>query len=226
MEPLNGAALRMVGVRLARAGREVLRDVTLTVAPGEVCVLMGPSGAGKSTILRIAVALEPFDAGAVQVGAATLRPGALPRESALRALRAAAGMVFQQHALFAHLTALENVTLAPVHAGGLDVAEATARARQLLASLDVAHRADALPHELSGGEAQRVAIARALARDPQLLLLDEPTAALDAERRAALAATLRALAKEGRALLLTTHDRGFAEEVADRVLELREGRTA
>lgn len=216
--------LSIDGLCLARAGREVLRGVALDVRVGEVCALMGASGAGKSTILRVAVALEPFDAGRVEIGGVTLAPGPLPRESALRALRTRAGLVFQQHALFAHLTAVENVMLAPVHAAGVAIDAARRTALELLTSLGVAHRTDALPHQLSGGEAQRVAIARVLARDPQLLLMDEPTAALDPERRASLAETLRTLAASGRGILLTTHDVEFAGRVADRVVTLESGR--
>jgi ABC-type polar amino acid transport system ATPase subunit len=219
----RGQVLTIDDLRLARSGREVLRGVSLAVRAGEVCALMGASGAGKSTILRVAVALEPFDAGRVEIGGVTLTPGPLPRESALRALRERAGLVFQQHALFAHLTAIENVMLAPVHAAGVAPDVARKQSLALLTALGVAHRADAFPHQLSGGESQRVAIARVLARDPQLLLLDEPTAALDPARRMAFADTLRGLAREGRAILLTTHDDGFAARVADRVLRVDRG---
>lgn len=222
--PARERVLAVDGLRLSRSGRDVLRGVALDVHAGEVCALMGASGAGKSTILRVAVALEPFDAGRVEIGGVTLAPGPLPRESALRALRERAGLVFQQHALFAHLTAVENVMLAPVHAAQVAIEVARRNALELLTSLGVAHRADALPHQLSGGEAQRVAIARVLARNPQLLLMDEPTAALDPARRESLAYTLRALAGEGRAILLTTHDEDFAARVADRVVRIADGR--
>jgi ABC-type polar amino acid transport system ATPase subunit len=132
-------------------------------------------------------------------------------------------MVFQGYGLFEHLTALENVMLAPVHVLGRPAAEAETGARRLLTELGVAARWRAYPHELSGGEAQRVAIARALALDPHILLLDEPTAALDPDRRAALAGTLRQLAAQGRALLLATHDVEFARAAADRTVFLAEG---
>lgn len=215
--------LAIENLRLSRGAREVLRDVSLEVRAGEVCALMGASGAGKSTILRVAVALEPFDAGRVEIGGVTLAPGPLPREAALRSLRARAGLVFQQHALFAHLTAVENVMLAPMHAAGVAAEVARTSALELLTALGVTHRADALPHQLSGGEAQRVAIARVLARDPQVLLMDEPTAALDPARRESLADTLRELASAGRAILLTTHDEQFASRVADRIWRMEAG---
>jgi ABC-type polar amino acid transport system ATPase subunit len=210
-------------LQLSRDGRAVLRGVSIALAGGEVCALMGVSGAGKSTILRATAALEPFDAGRIVVGDVELRPGALPRESALRAFRRRVGMVFQQHALFSHLSVRDNVTLAPMHAAGVSPAEAEVTALRLLDSLGVAHRADAYPSQISGGDAQRVAIARALALDPQVLLMDEPTAALDPARRGALADALRLLAAGGRGLLITTHDLEFAKDVADRVIVLAAG---
>src|SRR5207344_3307614 len=127
----------------------------------------------------------------------------------LTALRRKAGMVFQFHCLFEHLTAIQNICLAPVHAHGVSAADAASRARELLAAFGVGHRADALPRQLSGGEAQRVAIARALAVDPPLLLMDEPTASLDPARRGELGETLKRLTAAGRTLLITTHDDDF-----------------
>jgi ABC-type polar amino acid transport system ATPase subunit len=132
-------------------------------------------------------------------------------------------MVFQFHCLFEHLSALQNVCLAPVHAHGVKPDAAERRARELLRTLGVEHRAAALPRELSGGEAQRVAIARALAVDPPLLLMDEPTASLDPARRTELGALLRGLLGQGRTLLLATHDEEFAREFASRVLRMHEG---
>jgi ABC-type polar amino acid transport system ATPase subunit len=133
-------------------------------------------------------------------------------------------MVFQFHCLFEHLTAIENICLAPVHVRHVTKEAAEARAKTLLGQLGVGHRAGALPRELSGGEAQRVAIARALAGDPPVLLLDEPTASLDPERRTELAAILRALAASGRTLLVVTHDDDFAEAAASRALRVDAGR--
>ncbi len=218
------SALSIQGLEMSRGSRKILGGVDLEIAPGEICGLLGASGAGKSTILRAVAALEPFNDGRIEVGDFTLVPGAVPRESQLRPLRSRVGMVFQAHALFEHLTAMENVTLAPVHAHGFTADKANAVARELLESLGVGHRADALPRQLSGGEAQRVAIARALAPGPMVLLMDEPTSALDPARRAALGETLRELARQGRSLLIATHDTAFARQFFDRTLHLVEGR--
>ena len=207
----------------ARGDRMVLRGVNLALGPGEVCALMGTSGAGKTTVLRAIAALQPFSEGNIAVDDFRLDAGPLPTTARLRALRQRVGMVFQQHALFEHLTALENVVLAPMHAFAQTREQAVETAMALLEELGVAARASAYPRELSGGEAQRVAIARALAPDPQYLLLDEPTSALDPARRGALGDTLRTLAAEGRGLLLATHDVEFALACADRVAILAEG---
>jgi ABC-type polar amino acid transport system ATPase subunit len=226
--PTSGAAgepaLILRDLRVSRATREVLRGVSLEVAPGTIAALMGTSGAGKSTILRAVAALEPFDAGFISVGGARLDAGPIPPESRLRELRARVGMVFQSHALFEHLTALENVTLAPTNVHGWSAERADARARELLDTLGVGARSGAHPRQLSGGEAQRVAIARVLALDPMVLLMDEPTSALDPARRGALAGTLRRLADDGRALVIATHDVEFARTAADRVAVLSDGR--
>lgn len=204
----------------------VLRGVDLEVQAGEVCALMGASGAGKSTVLRAIAALQPFDGGTITVDDVVLRAGPVPPQSQLGALRRHVGMVFQAHSLFEHLSALENVTLAPVHVLGWERHRAELVARELMESLGVAARADALPRQLSGGEAQRVAIARALAPNPSLLLMDEPTAALDPARRTALGESLRALARQDRALLVSTHDLDFARLHADRVVTLVDGAIA
>jgi ABC-type polar amino acid transport system ATPase subunit len=217
------AALSIRGLHVAHGDRPILRGVDLDVARGEICTLMGLSGAGKSTLLRAVAALQSFSAGSIALGDVALQPGPVPRESQLRALRRNVGMVFQAHSLFEHLSALDNVTLAPVHALGWPRDRARAVALELLESLGVAERAHAYPRELSGGQAQRVAIARALAPGPMVLLMDEPTAALDPARRGALGETLRALAEQGRGLLISTHDVDFAEDHADRVIVLSAG---
>ncbi len=221
---MTAAALAIRGLRVERSGRDVIRGVDLDVAVGEVCALMGASGAGKTTILRVVAALEPFSAGAVTVGDTTLVPGPVPPQSALATFRTNVEMVFQGSALFEHLSAGDNVALALEHVLGWDRARAHARANELFESLGVAHRADAFPRQLSGGEAQRVAIARALAPDPLLLLMDEPTSALDSARRSSVAAMVRSLAGADRALLISTHDEEFAQACAHRVVRLDNGR--
>jgi ABC-type polar amino acid transport system ATPase subunit len=213
----------VVDVHLSRGQTPVLRGVSFQVKRGERVALMGLSGGGKTTMLRAIVALEPFQSGAIQVDGFALRAGTLPRESELRDLRRRVGIVFQFHHLFAHMTALDNVTLAPVHALGTPRAEAERRARALLDSLGVLPRLQALPRALSGGEAQRVAIARALATDPPLLLMDEPTASLDPARRGELGETLQQLTAAGRTLLMATHDDDFACAVATRVIIMSDG---
>ena len=215
--------LEIRDLHVARGERKILRGIDLAVAPGELCALMGASGAGKTTVLRAVAALQSFDAGSIAVDDVQLVPGPVPPQSRLAPLRRKVGMVFQAHALFEHLSAVDNVTLAPIHVLGWTRERAESAAHTLLESLGVGHRATALPRQLSGGEAQRVAIARALAPDPALLLMDEPTAALDPARRGALAELLRGLARQGRALLVSTHDLDFARACADRVITLADG---
>jgi ABC-type polar amino acid transport system ATPase subunit len=197
--------------------------VDLDVVPGEICALMGISGAGKSTVLRAIAALQPFTEGSILVDGFALTPGAVPSESRLGPLRRSVGMVFQGQSLFEHLSALENVVLAPIYVYGWSPQRAHEVAHKLLDSLGVASRAAAFPRDLSGGEAQRMAIARALAPGPTTLLMDEPTSALDPARRTALGQTLKELADQGRGLLIATHDVEFARAYADRVVILAEG---
>jgi polar amino acid transport system ATP-binding protein len=214
--------LALRGLRLARGDREILRGVSLAAATGEIVALMGLSGSGKTTVLRSVAGLEPFDGGEIDVAGATLQAHT-PSGQARRALDQNVGMVFQFHFLFEHLTALDNVTLAPVHVQLTSRDAAVSRAKELLEHLGVGHRAGAYPRELSGGEAQRVAIARALAVNPPVLLLDEPTASLDPARCAELGRTLQQLAAEGRTLVMTSHDDEFVEAFATRVVILAGG---
>lgn len=216
------AVLSVADLRLRRAARDVLCGVTFDAPRGAVVALMGLSGSGKTTVLRAVAGLECFDAGTVHVKDAALAAGP-SQPAALRALRQHVGMVFQSHYLFEHLTALENVYLAPVHVQRRPRHDAVAHAQRLLDDLGVGGRAGALPRELSGGEAQRVAIARALAIDPPLLLLDEPTASLDPARRGALGATLQELAAAGRTLVVTCHDVPFVREFATSCAILADG---
>ena len=219
-EPL----LTLRDVRLERGPRRILDGVSFDVPRAAFVAIMGASGSGKTTILRAVAALEPFNAGRIVVDGLTLDGGSPPAPDRIRTLRRKVGFVFQFHHLFEHLSVIDNVCLAPVHVQHTPVATARARAIELLAALEVDHRAKALPRELSGGEAQRVAIARALAVDPPLLMMDEPTASLDAARRDSLGALLRKLCGDDRSILVSTHDEGFAQEWGTRVLYLREGR--
>ena len=177
-------AVRDLEVR--RGARHVVRGVSLDVARGEILAVMGASGAGKTSVLRAVAGLDPIAAGTVSIDGVQLSAGRLPRGAALLELYRRVGMVFQFHHLFEHLTALQNVSLALVHVQRQSRAEAEHKSRALLDELGVGARANALPRELSGGEAQRVAIARALAVGPPLLLMDEPTASLDPARRGEL----------------------------------------
>jgi ABC-type polar amino acid transport system ATPase subunit len=212
--------VRALGVR--RGGRSVVRDLSFDVARGEIVALMGASGSGKSSVLRAMAGLEPIEAGTIDLSGFALGPGPLPRGVRQRELAARVGVVFQFHHLFAHLSAVDNVSLALVHVLRQPRTDAVRRARTLLDRFGVAHRADALPHELSGGEAQRVAIARALAVEPPVLLMDEPTASLDADRRADLLTMLRELAADGRAVVVATHDADVADG-ASRVIRMAAG---
>jgi len=218
------APLVVRDLTLKRGDRTILEGVSFEVARGELCALMGASGAGKSTILRAIAALEPFNAGSVSFDGAALGPGPVPPQSRLKELRRHVGFVFQAPSLFEHMTAIENVRLALEHALGWPDDRATRVASDLLESLGVGARARAYPRELSGGEAQRVAIARALAPDPAVLLMDEPTSALDPARRGVLGDLLRELVRQGRTLLIATHDVDFARTYADRVMELADRR--
>ena len=213
-------------LEVRRGARPVVRGVSLEVARGEIVAVMGASGAGKTSVLRAVAGLDSIAAGSVAIDGLQLSAGPLPRGEALRELHRRVGMVFQFHHLFEHLTAVHNVWLALVHVQRQPQREAERKARELLDHLGVGARADAVPRELSGGEAQRVAIARALAVGPPLLLMDEPTASLDPARRGELAATLRQLASEGRTLVIATHDEEFAGACAHRVLIMDEGRIA
>jgi ABC-type polar amino acid transport system ATPase subunit len=222
-DAVSAAVLAVRGVHLRRGDRRILSGATFTVAHGGIVALMGPSGSGKTTILRAIAGLERFDEGTITIEGVRLEGGARPTASVLRKLRRQVGFVFQFHHLFEHLSALRNITLAPVHVLGAPMAAAEDRAKALLRALGVEHRSAALPRELSGGEAQRVAIARALAVDPPLLMMDEPTASLDPSRRNELGELLTGLSGQRRTILLSTHDDDFAERWATTILRVNEG---
>ena len=198
---------------------QVLKRCSTEVAKGEVVVVCGPSGSGKSTLIKCVNGLEPFEEGkivvdGVDVGGARTN---LPK------LRARIGMVFQHFELYPHMSALENIMLAQVHALGRSRADAKARSEALLAQVGLADKADAYPVNLSGGQQQRVAIARALALDPEVMLFDEPTSALDPEMISDVLDVMVELAGEGMTMLVVTHEMGFARRVADRVVFMDRG---
>ena len=215
--------LRVRDVELNRGDRRILDGVSLDANRGELVAIMGPSGSGKTTLLRAIAGLEPFQAGSIALDDVRLEGGpATP--NARRRLCRKVGMVFQFHCLFEHLSALDNVCLAPLHAYGVEPRDAERRAHELLRAFGVDHRANALPRSLSGGEAQRVAIARALAVDPPVLLMDEPTASLDPGRRAELGELMRGLIADGRTLVIATHDEEFARAWATDQLRVEGGK--
>ena len=201
---------------------QVLKGVSLTVDDGEAVCIIGPSGSGKSTILRCINGLIPIDDGFIRVG--QHRVHEMTTEKAMRPLRHQVAMVFQQYNLFPHRTALQNVMMAPIQVLGHDRVEVEDRARKLLEKVRLSEKADSYPGQLSGGQQQRVAIARALAMQPQVILFDEVTAALDPETVKEVLTTIRDLVEEGLTCILVTHEMRFAREVADRVCFTDHGR--
>ena len=198
----------------------VLRDISLRVHQGEVVVIVGPSGSGKSTLCRTINRLETIDSGEILIDGV-----ALPEEGKkLAAVRSQVGMVFQSFNLFAHMSILDNMTLAPVDVLKRDKKEARAEAMRLLERVGVADQAHKVPAQLSGGQQQRAAIARALAMRPKAMLFDEPTSALDPEMIEEVLQVISELATDGMTMLIVTHEMGFARNVADRIIFMDEGR--
>jgi ABC-type polar amino acid transport system ATPase subunit len=216
----TAAAIEFKGVNKWFGKLQVLRDIDLAVATGEVVVVCGPSGSGKSTLIRCVNGLEPIQGGnLVVLGDSIVRPGV-----SMSALRTRVGMVFQSFNLFPHMTVLENITLAPVRVRKLSAAEAEKTARALLARVRIPDKADNYPANLSGGQQQRVAIARALAMQPKIMLFDEPTSALDPEMINEVLDVMTDLAKDGMTMMVVTHEMGFARRVAHRVVFMDGGR--
>ena len=198
----------------------VLRDLSFTVRRGEVIVVLGPSGCGKSTLLRCINALEPIQGGEILLGGEVIdrSPAGLP------ALRRRIGMVFQSYELFPHMTVMENILLAPCKALGAKKEDAKAEAETLLRRVGLWEKRDSYPRELSGGQKQRVAIVRALCMHPEVLLFDEVTAALDPEMVREVLDVVLDLAREGKTMVIVTHEMQFARAIADRVLFLEDGK--
>jgi polar amino acid transport system ATP-binding protein len=220
--PMSAALITVDGVNKHFGNHHVLRDVSTQFAAGEVTVILGASGSGKSTLLRLLNRLETHDSGRITVDGIPVDD----HPHRLQALRAEVGMVFQQFNLFPHLTALQNVMLAPRRVRGSSNRDAQQRALELLERVGLAGHAHKHPFALSGGQQQRVAIARALAMQPRVMLFDEPTSALDPEMVKEVLDVMKQLAKSGMTMIVVTHEMGFAREVADRVLFLDQGRIA
>ena len=199
---------------------EVLKNITSSVQEREVVVVIGPSGSGKSTFLRCLNLLEEPTSGEIIIDNISVTD---PKTD-INKLRAEVGMVFQRFNLFPHMTALENITLAPMKVRGISKSEAEERAYVLLGKVGLTDKAHVYPDSLSGGQQQRVAIARALAMQPKVMLFDEPTSALDPEMVGEVLSVMKDLAKEGMTMVVVTHEMGFAREVGDRVLFMDEGR--
>jgi ABC-type polar amino acid transport system ATPase subunit len=211
--------IEIVDVRKRFGRHEVLKGVSLSVAKGEVVVVLGPSGSGKSTLLRSINGLEMIDGGSIAVDGVRVHDS---RET-LHQVRQLTGMVFQQFNLFPHRSVLQNIAMAPVHVQKKPRPEAERIARDLLAKVGLPDKADAYPSRLSGGQQQRVAIARALAMNPKVMLFDEPTSALDPELIKEVLDVMKDLAKDGMTMIVVTHEIGFAKEVADKVVFIDEG---
>lgn len=198
---------------------EVLKDISVDIAEGEVVVLLGPSGSGKSTFLRCLNQLEIATAGKILVDGNDVTD----KHIDINKVRENIGMVFQHFNLFDHKTVLENIMMAPVELKKMTKEEAKEKGMQLLKRVGMDSKADCYPSQISGGQKQRVAIARALAMNPKIMLFDEPTSALDPEMVGEVLAVMKELASEGMTMVVVTHEIGFAREVADRVIFMDDG---
>jgi polar amino acid transport system ATP-binding protein len=216
---VSSTALALQGIHKSFGKLEVLRGIDLELAEHEVVCLIGASGSGKSTLLRCVNCLETVDEGTIVVDGETVTNGSID----VNALRRKIGIVFQAFNLFPHMTVMQNITLAPRKTRGLSKAEARTQARDLLARIGLADKADEYPDRLSGGQQQRVAIARALAMSPKLMLLDEITSALDPQLVSEVLNLVRELANTGMTMIIATHEMSFAREVSDKVCFLDGG---
>lgn len=218
-QEMGNNLLEVIDLHKSFGGNEVLKGVNLTIQKGEVIVIIGPSGSGKSTWLRCVNRLETFQTGDIKLtGQSILDP-----KLNLQKLRSEVGMVFQRLNLFPHMTALRNVTMAPQLILKMKKQDAENEGRELLAKVGLAGKEHRYPAQLSGGEQQRVGIARSLAMHPSLMLFDEPTSSLDPELVGEVLQVMKQLADEGMTMIVVTHEMGFAEEVADRVVFMVDG---
>ncbi|MBW5979475.1 MULTISPECIES: amino acid ABC transporter ATP-binding protein [unclassified Klebsiella] len=211
--------LEMIGIDKTFGRQTVLKNCSIEVQRGETVVLIGPSGSGKSTLLRCVNMLSPADSGDVFFASQHISRGEVP----VHKLRQRIGMVFQNYELFSHLTAAENIMLAPMTVLGMNRTDARTLADNLLAKVRINERADHFPDELSGGQQQRVAIARALAMKPELMLYDEPTSALDPEMIREVLEVMAELSAEGMTSMVVTHEMGFARRAANKILFMEDG---
>ncbi|MEQ0535000.1 amino acid ABC transporter ATP-binding protein [Klebsiella sp. JB_Kp011] len=211
--------LEMIGIDKTFGRQTVLKNCSLAVQRGETVVLIGPSGSGKSTLLRCVNMLSPADSGDVFFASQHISRGDVPAHK----LRQRIGMVFQNYELFSHLTAAENIMLAPMTVLGMNRIDARKLADNLLAKVRINERADHFPDELSGGQQQRVAIARALAMKPELMLYDEPTSALDPEMIREVLEVMAEFSAEGMTSMVVTHEMGFARRAANKILFMEDG---
>ena len=220
--------IRIHNLHKAFGGQQLFSGIDLDIAPAEAVVCIGPSGSGKSTFLRCFNGLEQFQRGEIEVDGTALhsvnraRPTGADRE-AIRQVRLKLGMVFQQFNLFPHMSALDNITEAPVQVLGERREQAAERARSLLKRVNLEAKVNSYPDQLSGGEQQRVAIARALAMRPRVMLFDEPTSSLDPEVVGEVLSVIRDLVNDGMTTVIVTHEMGFAREIADRVVVFDRG---
>ncbi len=212
--------LRAVAIRKSFGGNDVLRGIDLTVGQGEVVCLIGASGSGKSTLLRCLDLLEVLDDGDIWLDGRDITDPRVDVDEVRRSI----GIVFQAYNLFPHLSVLRNITLGPIKARGVPTSDARARAHALLERVGLAEKSGAYPDSLSGGQQQRVALARAIAMDPQVLLLDEITSALDPMLVGEVLDVIRGLRADGMTIVMATHEMTFAREVADRIVFMADGR--
>jgi len=228
MPTAESPAVELLHVSKSYGSRRVLSDIDLSIAQGEIVVIIGPSGGGKSTILRLIADLDPAFEGEIRIEGRALRQAASGQgnQAASRVpevTRREVGMVFQQFNLFPHMTALANIMLAPRLVRGLSKADALVLAEELLRRVGLLDHKDSMPRELSGGQQQRVAIARALAMRPRIMLFDEVTSALDPELVGEVLAVIKELVADGMTMVIVTHEMAFAQDIADRVVFIDEG---
>jgi polar amino acid transport system ATP-binding protein len=218
--------IEVSGLRKSFGDLTVLRDINLAVEAGQVVALIGPSGSGKSTLLRCLNLLVMPEGGRIRIGRDSFAFGdgsKLPATREQARFRSSTGMVFQHFNLFPHMTVVQNVMEGPISVKAMPKPQAEELARKLLAKVGLSDKVDVFPNKLSGGQKQRVAIARALAMEPEVMLFDEATSALDPELVGEVLGVMRDLAAEGMTMIIVTHEIGFAREVADRVIFMRDG---